>query len=126
MAKKIVGEDGQTYKMVESSANRRRTVEIILGVLSIIISVLSLASGFGLAAVGDAFGGGGSFTAELMFGIILSIAAFVLVFFINKKHALVSWLIIILGAIILIACGDFGIAGGILFIITGVTALIRK
>lgn len=127
MSKTVKGADGQTYKMVTpADATKKRTVEIIFGIISLIISAISLVSGFGIAAIGDAFGGGGSYTLSLMLGLLLSIAAFVLVFFINKQHALISWLIIACGAIILFSCGVFGIAGGILFLITGIIALIRK
>ena len=128
MSKKIKGADGQTYKMVEPSTNsdRKRTLEIVLSVISLLVSIISLASGMGYAAVADAFGGAGFYTAKLLLGVLLSVAAFILIFFLNKKHTLISWLIIALGVIILFSCGDFGIAGGILFIITGIVALIRK
>lgn len=127
MAKQTVrGADGKTYKMVSKNSQRKRTLEIIFAVISLIASIISLASGFGMAAFGDAFGGGGSYTMELMFGIVLAIISFILVFFINKKHMLISWIIIILGAIQLFSCGDFGIIGGALFVITGIIALFRK
>lgn len=128
MSKKIKGADGQTYKMVSPSNNevRKRTIEIVLSVVSMIISVISLASGFGAAALIDAFGGGGIYTGKLILGILLSVLAFSSIFFLNKKHALISWIIIIIGIILLLLCGDFGIAGGVMFIITGVIALIRK
>lgn len=127
MSKVIQGTDGKKYKqVVHADGNRKRTLELVFGIISLIVSLISLASGFGLAGVADAFGGGGSYTMELMFGIILAIGAFALVFLINKKHALVSWAIIALGAIQLFACGDFGIAGGVLFIVTGFIALFRK
>lgn len=98
MAKKIQGADGNVYKQVDisnSSNSRKRTLEIVFGIISLILSIVSLASGFGLASFADAFGGGGSYTAELLFGIILSIVAFILVFFINKKHKIISSAIII-------------------------------
>ncbi|GAB5054556.1 hypothetical protein PESHB5_10550 [Pediococcus parvulus] len=126
MSKKVTGEDGQTYKMVSPSTNRKRTVEIVAGIISLLVSIVSLASGFGLAAIADGFGGGGSYTMELLFGILLSVVAFVLTFFIKQKHALISWSIIILGVVLLFSAGDFGIAGGILFTITGLIALFRK
>ncbi|WP_338208266.1 hypothetical protein [Lactiplantibacillus paraxiangfangensis] len=127
MAKKIKGADGQTYKMVEpTNKNRSRTMEIVFGIISLIISIISISSAFGLAAIGDAFGGGGELTMRLMLGIIISIAAFVLVFLINKNHTLISWLIIAGGILIFIVCGDYGIAGGLLFVITGIIALVRK
>lgn len=127
MSKKIKGADGKTYKQVTpSNPNRKRVLEIVLGIISLIVSIVSLASGFGLAAFGDAFGGGGSYTASLMIGIIISIAAFVLVFFINKKHGLISTLILVLGVVLLFVAGDFSIAGGVCFIIVGIVALLRK
>lgn len=126
MSKKVTGEDGQTYKMVSPSTNRKRTVEIVAGIISLLVSIVSLASGFGLAAIADGFGGGGSYTMELLFGILLSVVAFILTFFIKQKHALISWSIIILGVVLLFSAGDFGIAGGILFTITGLIALFRK
>lgn len=126
MAKKIQGEDGKTYMQVTPTINRKRTLEIVFGVISLLVSIISLVSGFGLAAVADSFGGGGSYTGELIIGIILSIIAFGLVFLINKKHTLVSIAIIVLGLIVLFSCGDFGIAGGILFTITGIIAFFRK
>lgn len=127
MAQTIKGKDGKIYKKVaQSNPNRKRTIEIVLGVISLLVSIVSLASGFGLAAVGDAFGGGGSYTAMLMLGIIISIVAFILTFFINKKHAIISALIIILGIALFVSSGDFGIAGGILFVITGIVAAFRK
>ncbi|MFD1431183.1 hypothetical protein [Lacticaseibacillus yichunensis] len=127
MATKIKGADGKTYERVApSSPKRKRTVEIILGAISLIVSLVSLASAMGLAAVGDAFGGGGSYTATLMIGMLLSIAAFVLIFFINKKHAIISTLILILGVVLLFSSGNFGIPGGIAFMITGIVAIIRK
>jgi ABC-type multidrug transport system fused ATPase/permease subunit len=126
MAKTVKGADGKVYKQVLPSTQRKRTVEIVAGAISLVVSLVSLASGLGLASVADSFGGGGSYTGELMFGILLSIAAFALIFLINKKHTLVSLAIIILGIILLVSCGNFGIIGGILFAITGVIALIRK
>lgn len=126
MAKMVKAEDGKTYKQIVPSTNRKRTVEIVAGVISLLVSIVSLASGFGLAAVADGFGGGGSYTMELLFGILLSIVAFILIFFINKKHALISWLIISIGVVLLFSAGVFGIAGGILFAITGLIALFRK
>lgn len=126
MAKKIQGTDGKLYRQVIPNTNRKRTLEIVFSVISLLVSIISLASGFGLAAVADAFGGGGSYTGKLIIGIILSIIAFGLVFLINKKHALVSITIIVLGLIVLFSCGDFGIAGGILFTITGIIAFFRK
>jgi hypothetical protein len=127
LAQTIKGKDGKIYKKVaQSNPNRKRTIEIVLGVISLLVSIVSLASGFGLAAVGDAFGGGGSYTAMLMLGIIISIVAFILTFFINKKHAIISALIIILGIALFVSSGDFGIAGGILFVITGIVAAFRK
>jgi len=126
MSQQIKGTDGKVYKQVLSGTNRKRTLEIIFGVISLIVSIISLASGFGIAALGDAFGGGGYFTMRLLLSVLLSIVAFILVFFINKKHSLISWSIIILGAIILFSAGDFGIAGGVLFLITGFISLFRK
>lgn len=128
VSKKIKGADGQTYKMVSPSNNevRKRTIEIVLSVVSMIVSVISLASGFGAAAFVDAFGGGGIYTGKLVLGILLSVLAFSFAFFLNKKHTLFSWAIIVVGIILLLLCGDFGIAGGIMFIITGIIALIRK
>lgn len=126
MAEKFQGEDGKTYMQVTPTINRKRTLEIVFSVISLLVSIISLASGFGLAAVADAFGGGGSYTGKLIIGIILSIIAFGLVFLINKKHTLVSIAIIVLGLIVLFSCGDFGIAGGILFTITGIIAFFRK
>lgn len=127
LAKTIKGADGKTYKKVTpSNPYRNRTLEVILGVVSLLVSVVSLASAFGLAAVGDAFGGGGSYTAMLMIGIVISVVAFLLIFFINKKHGLISALILVLGILLLFTSGNFGIPGGILFTITGIVALIRK
>ncbi|MCG0628129.1 hypothetical protein IMAU80174_02775 [Lactiplantibacillus plantarum] len=109
MSKKIKGADGQTYKMVSPSNNevRKRTIEIVLSVVSMIVSVISLASGFGAAAFVDAFGGGGIYTGKLVLGILLSVLAFSFVFFLNKKHTLFSWAIIVVGIILLLLCGDF-------------------
>lgn len=126
LANKIKGADGKTYKQIVPSTNRKRTLEIVVGAISLVVSLVSLASGFGLAAVADSFGGGGSYTGELMFGIILSIIAFGLIFLINKKHVLVSLAIVVLGFVLLFSCGNFGIIGGFLFIITGLIALFRK
>ncbi|GAT17931.1 hypothetical protein [Secundilactobacillus silagei] len=130
MAKKIQGADGKMYKQVSTSSNagegRKRTLEVVLGVISLVLSIVSLASGFGVAAVADSFGGGGSYTMELFFGILLSIAAFILIFFLNKKHTLISIAIIVLGIVLLFSCGNFGVLGGIFFTITGIIALFRK
>lgn len=126
MAKMIKGANGKTYKKVAPATKRKRGVEVIASMISFVVSLVSLASGMGLAGVADAFGGRGAYTGTLMLGMILSVMAFVLVFFINKQHGLVSIAIIILGIILLFACGNFGIIGGILFTITGIIALIRK
>ncbi len=73
--------------MVSPSDNevRKRTIEIVLSVVSVIVSVISLASGFGAAAFVDAVGGGGIYTGKLVLGILLSVLAFSFVFFLNFK-----------------------------------------
>jgi hypothetical protein len=52
--------------------------------------------------------------------------AFVLTFFLNRKHTLFSSLILAIGIVILLTCGEFGIVGGAGYIITGIVALVRK
>ncbi|WP_353990047.1 hypothetical protein ABVF11_02150 [Pediococcus argentinicus] len=126
MAKTIKDADGKTYKQVEIGSKRKRTLEVIFGIISFIVSIISLASGFGMASFADSFGGGGSYTGLLLFGILLSIVAFILVFFINKKRVLIGWSITIIGVILLFSIGEFGVAGGVLFIITGLLVLFRK
>ncbi|MFT8583760.1 hypothetical protein [Liquorilactobacillus hordei] len=126
MAKIIQGTDGKKYKKIEPETNRKRTAEIVMGAISLIISVLLIGSGLGMASLADAWGGGGIYTTKFIFGILLAVLAFILCFFINKNRKLIGWVILAIGIYIGGFCGVYGIAGGILFIITGVLALLRK
>lgn len=126
MAKVILGKDGKKYKQVIKSGDRKRTVEIILSAISLILSVFLIGSGLGATFFIDSIGGGGYYTAKFMLGILLAILAFVLTFFLNRKHGLFSSLILIIGIVILFTCGEYGIIGGIAYIITGIVALVRK
>lgn len=127
MAKKIRDAEGNVYKeVVAPDKNRKRALEIVVGVIAMILSVLFIGGSFGAAAVADAFGGEGYYTAKMMLGLILAIISFVLVFFINKNQKAIGWSITIMGAIILFMCGDYGIIPGIVYIIDGVLILVRK
>lgn len=126
MVDKIKDKDGRVYKKVVPKSNRKRTLELVIGGIGLVVSLISLCSGFGLASFADAFGGNGSYTAELMFGIVLTIIDFVLLFFINKKRILIGILVLILGLILLFSCGNFGIIGGIIFAMDGIVILCRK
>ncbi|WP_421487279.1 hypothetical protein [Limosilactobacillus fermentum] len=127
MAKKIKDDEGNVYKQVTSSdPNRKRTLEIIIGIVAIILSVVFIGGSFGAASVADSFGGGGYYTAKMMLGLILAIIAFVLVFFINKKRKLIGWIILAFGLIILFMCGEYGIIPGIVYAIDGILILVRK
>ena len=128
MAKKIVGDDGKIYKKVEDTAtsNRSRKPELIVGAIAGIVSIAMIASSFGMAAVADAFGGGGVFTAKMTVGIILAIVAFGLLFLINKHRVLIGTLVLLCGLYILLCCGEFGIIGGIIYIIDAVIIYARK
>lgn len=127
MAKKIRDVEGNVYKeVVAPDKNRKRALEIVIGVIAMILSVLFIGGSFGAAAVADAFGGEGYYTAKMMLGLILAIISFVLVFFINKNQKAIGWSITIMGAIILFMCGDYGIIPGIVYIIDGVLILVRK
>lgn len=126
MAKVILGKDGKKYKQVIKSGDRKRTVEIVLSAISLILSVFLIGSGLGATSFIDSIGGGGYYTAKFMLGILLAILAFILTFFLNRKHGLFSSLILIIGIVILFTCGEYGIIGGIAYIITGIVALVRK
>lgn len=127
MAKKIKDENGNVYKKVTpDDPKRKRTLEIVIGVIAIILSVVCIGGSFGAASVADAFGGGGYYTAKMMLGLVLAIAAFVLVFFTNKKRTVIGWLILIFGLIILFMCGEYGIIPGIVYAIDGAIILVRK
>ncbi|MBB1080193.1 hypothetical protein H5S09_02920 [Limosilactobacillus sp. STM2_1] len=127
MAKKIRDAEGNVYKeLVTTDKNRKRTLEIIIGVIAMILSVIFIGGSFGAAAVADAFGGDGYYTAKMMLGLILAIISFVLVFFINKNRKVIGWSIAIMGAIILFMCGDYGIVPGIFYVIDGILVLVRK
>lgn len=126
MAKIIRGNDGKKYKKIEPETNRKRTIEIVMGAISLVISVLLIGSGLGVASLADAWGGGGIYTTKFIFGILLAVLAFILCFFINKNRKLIGWIIFFIGIYIGGFCGVYGVAGGILFIITGVLVLFRK
>lgn len=127
LAKKIRDAEGNVYKeLVTTDKNRKRTLEIIIGVIAMILSVIFIGGSFGAAAVADAFGGDGYYTAKMMLGLILAIISFVLVFFINKNRKVIGWSIAIMGAIILFMCGDYGIVPGIFYVIDGILVLVRK
>ncbi len=92
MAKKIKDAEGNVYKEVTpTTGDRKRTLEIVIGAIALVLSVLFIGGSFGAAAVADAFGGGGYFTAKMMLGLILAIISFVLVFFINHNHPSNGW-----------------------------------
>lgn len=127
MAKKIKGEDGKTYKEVKpDDPNRKRTLEIIIGIIGLILSLMDIGHGMSAAGIADAFGGGGEYTVRITIGLIFVIAAFVLLFFINKKRKLIGWLVILFGFLFMLLCGDYGLVGGIIFIIDGIIILVRK
>lgn len=127
MAKKIKGEDGKIYKEVKpDDPNRKRTLEIIIGIIGLILSLMDIGHGMSAAGIADAFGGGGEYTVRITIGLIFVIAAFVLLFFINKKRKLIGWLVILFGFLFTLLCGDYGLVGGIIFIIDGIIILVRK
>ena len=58
MAKKIRDAEGNVYKeVIAPDKNRKRTLEIVIGVIAMILSVLFICGRFGAAAVEYAFGG---------------------------------------------------------------------
>ena len=60
MAKKIKDDEGNVYKQVTpSNSDRKRTLEIVIGIIAIVLSVVCIGGSFGAASVADAFGGGG-------------------------------------------------------------------
>lgn len=127
MAKKIKGEDGKIYKEVKpDDPSRKRTLEIIIGIIGLILSLMDIGHGMSAAGIADAFGGGGEYTVRITIGLIFVIAAFVLLFFINKKRKLIGWLVILFGFLFMLLCGDYGLVGGIIFIIDGIIILVRK
>ena len=127
MAKKIKGEDGKIYKEVKpDDPNRKRTLEIIIGIIGLILSLMDIGHGMSAAGIADAFGGGGEYTVRITIGLIFVIAAFVLLFFINKKRKLIGWLVILFGFLFMLLCGDCGLVGGIIFILDGIIILVRK
>lgn len=127
MAKKIRDAEGNVYKEVTpTTGDRKRTLEIVIGAIALVLSVLFIGGSFGAASVADAFGGGGYYTAKMMLGLILAIIAFVLVFFINKKRKLIGWIILVFGLIILFMCGEYGVIPGIVYAIDGILILVRK
>lgn len=127
MAKKIRDAEGNVYKEVTpTTGDRKRTLEIVIGAIALVLSVLFIGGSFGAASVADTFGGGGYYTAKMMLGLILAIIAFVLVFFINKKRKLIGWIILVFGLIILFMCGEYGVIPGIVYAIDGILILVRK
>ncbi|WP_283582887.1 hypothetical protein [Limosilactobacillus difficilis] len=128
MAKKIVGEDGKVYKKVDNLAasTRSRKPELIIGGIAGVVSIIMIASSFGLAAVADAFGGGGAYTGKMALGIVLAIVAFCLLFAINKHRKLIGTLVLLCGLYILFCCGVFGIIGGIIYIVDAIMIFARK
>ncbi len=98
MSKKVIGSDGKVYKqVVPSDPNRKRTPELIVGGIGLLLSVVGLMSSFGAAAIADAFGGGGIYTLKMSLGLLLAIVSFILLFFINKKRVLIGWLVLAFG-----------------------------
>ena len=79
MSKKVIGSDGKVYKqVVPSDPNRKRTPELIVGGIGLLLSVVGLMSSFGAAAIADAFGGGGIYTLKMSLGLLLAIVSFIL------------------------------------------------
>ncbi|HJA22433.1 MAG TPA: hypothetical protein H9721_07770 [Candidatus Limosilactobacillus intestinipullorum] len=127
MAKKIKGEDGKIYKRIQpEDPNRKRTLEIIVGVIGLVLSLMDISHGMFAANFADTFGGGGEYTTRITFGLIFVIAAFVLLFFIKKNRKLIGWLVLALGFLFMILCGDYGLVGGIIFMVDGILILVRK
>ena len=49
MAKKIKGEDGKIYKEVKpDDPNRKRTLEIIIGIIGLILSLMDIGHGMSI------------------------------------------------------------------------------
>lgn len=126
MTKKIKGADGKVYQQVVPSSNRKRTLEIIVGAVALFLSATFIISSLGLAGIADNLGGQGYYTIKMTFGLAVAIVAFILTLFINKKRVLIGWLVLICGLYLLLFCGDFGIIGGIIYVIDGIIILARK
>ncbi|GAX04593.1 integral membrane protein [Secundilactobacillus pentosiphilus] len=103
-----------------------RVGEIVLGILGGVFGLIAAMMEMGISAVGGALGeksGLGGLTIGML---IVSVAAIMLPFFINKNRKLVGWLSIVAGIGMFICAGDFGIFCGILTVIGGVLTLARK
>lgn len=103
-----------------------RVGEIVLGILGGVFGLIAAMMEMGVTAIGGALGEKSGLTGLTTGMFIVSIAAIMLPFFINKNRKLVGWLSVVAGLGMFICAGDFGIFCGILTLIGGVLTLVRK
>lgn len=104
--------------------SRSRTAEIVLGILGGIFGIIAGFIGSLLGGVATALGAGdGGLSSQGLGCAAVSFAAILLVFFINRNHKLMGWLLIVSGILNFVFVGLVGILSGLLIIIAGVLAL---
>ncbi|MFL2062922.1 DUF4064 domain-containing protein [Latilactobacillus sakei] len=130
MSNKVKGADGKIYKQVntEIESQRSRTAEMVLGILGGVFGIIAGVFSFFMGGIDSAMN---STSSSSLFGlgigcIIASIVAIILVCMINKNRVVMGWIIIVCGVLNIIFVSAFGILSGVLIIIAGILALVRK
>ncbi|MEJ1320147.1 DUF4064 domain-containing protein [Latilactobacillus sakei] len=130
MSNKVKGADGKIYKQVntEIESQRSRTAEMVLGILGGVFGIIAGVFSFFMGGIDSAMN---STSSSSLFGlgigrIIASIVAIILVCMINKNRVVMGWIIIVCGVLNIIFVSAFGILSGVLIIIVGILALVRK
>lgn len=103
-----------------------RVGEIVLGILGGVFGLVAAMFEMGISGISSSLGEDAGLGGLTIGMLVVSIAAILLPFFIDKNRKLVGWLSVVAGVGMFIFAGGFGIFCGILTIIGGVLTLVRK
>ena len=130
MSTKIKGADGKVYKQVSENqeSQHSRTAEMILGIMGGVFGIIAGVFSFLMGGFDSAINNTSSSSLfGLGFGcVVASIVAIILVCMINKNRVVMGWLIIVCGILNIVFVSAFGVLSGVLTIVAGILALIRK
>lgn len=125
MTQKVIEKDGKLYRLSPSQPAKKNIAEWILGSIGLVVSIFPLYYGLRVAQWLDSLAGSARYLNEILFGFVIALIAFGLLFFMRKNRLIISASIAVLGLILLASCGNYGIAGGLFYMITGIVGMMR-